>query len=53
MRILIVEDDTDTKRFVARGLTELGHHMPAVTAALTVRAGFPVAAYAIRVVLAA
>lgn len=25
MRILIVEDDPDTSRFVARGLTELGH----------------------------
>ncbi|MEG3168175.1 response regulator transcription factor [Sphingomonas sp. LB3N6] len=25
MRILIVEDDPDTSRFIARGLTELGH----------------------------
>ena len=29
MRILIVEDDTDTNRFVARGLTELGHQIVA------------------------
>jgi len=27
MRILIVEDDAETNRFVARGLTELGHHV--------------------------
>ena len=27
MRILIVEDDADTSRFVARGLSELGHHV--------------------------
>lgn len=27
MRILIVEDDTHTNRFVARGLTELGHRV--------------------------
>ena len=27
MRILIVEDDEDTRRFVARGLTELGHQI--------------------------
>ncbi len=27
MRILIVEDDADTSRFVARGLTELGHQI--------------------------
>ena len=27
MRILIVEDDVDTSRFVARGLSELGHHV--------------------------
>jgi two-component system, OmpR family, response regulator len=27
MRILIVEDDADTNRFVARGLTELGHQV--------------------------
>lgn len=29
MRILIVEDDPDTNRFVARGLTELGHQIVA------------------------
>ncbi|PTS90790.1 DNA-binding response regulator [Sphingomonas sp. HMWF008] len=29
MRILIVEDDADTNRFVARGLTELGHQIVA------------------------
>jgi two-component system OmpR family response regulator len=27
MRILIVEDDTDTNQFIARGLTELGHQV--------------------------
>ncbi|GLJ00119.1 response regulator transcription factor [Sphingobium sp. BS19] len=27
MRILIVEDDDETNRFVARGLAELGHHV--------------------------
>ena len=27
MRILIVEDDNETNRFVARGLAELGHHV--------------------------
>ncbi|ETI65305.1 XRE family transcriptional regulator [Sphingobium sp. C100] len=27
MRILIVEDDAETKSFVARGLSELGHHV--------------------------
>ena len=27
MRILIVEDDADTSGFVARGLSELGHHV--------------------------
>lgn len=27
MRILIVEDDAETNRFVARGLSELGHHV--------------------------
>lgn len=27
MRILIVEDDADTRRFVARGLSELGHQV--------------------------
>jgi two-component system OmpR family response regulator len=27
MRILIVEDDTETNRFIARGLCELGHHV--------------------------
>jgi len=27
MRILIVEDDTDTKQFIARGLAELGHQV--------------------------
>ena len=29
MRILIIEDDADTNRFVARGLTELGHQIVA------------------------
>lgn len=29
MRILIVEDDADTNRFVARGLSELGHQIVA------------------------
>lgn len=29
MRILIVEDDADTNRFLARGLTELGHQIVA------------------------
>ena len=29
MRILIVEDDADTSRFVARGLSELGHQIVA------------------------
>ncbi|WP_188064408.1 response regulator transcription factor [Sphingobium sp. KCTC 72723] len=27
MRILIIEDDADTSRFIARGLSELGHHV--------------------------
>ena len=31
MRILIVEDDNETNRFVARGLAELGHHVVAST----------------------
>jgi two-component system OmpR family response regulator len=29
MHILIVEDDSETSRFVVRGLTELGHHVVA------------------------
>lgn len=31
MRILIVEDDEETNRFVARGLSELGHHLATST----------------------
>jgi two-component system OmpR family response regulator len=31
MRILIVEDDTETNRFVSRGLSELGHHVTTST----------------------